>query len=183
MFNFILFIDKYFNDFLTAIRNPLLTKLTLGFTLLGDWKIISLFTLITIYLFWRYYKYENILLIPFIGTIILSELSKELLKIIFQRPRPENALSAAHSFSLPSGHAMIAVVFYGFIAYFFLCLCQKNKISVLGGVLFIILSIGFSRLYLGVHYLSDILAGYLLGVFWLLLGIFAIKKLTSKNQT
>ena len=73
------------------------------------------------------------------------------------------------SYGFPSGHAMESVIMYGMLAYFGVLGLQSGRARVaiiLGGV-FLVLSIGFSRMYLGVHYISDVLAGYAAGGVWL----------------
>lgn len=95
------------------------------------------------------------------------------LKPIFHRPRPEYALEimAGRSFSFPSGHSMASIVGYGIVAYFRLELeahsWRRRLILVPSCV--IILAVGFSRLYLGVHYLTDVIGGFLAGAVWVLL--------------
>jgi undecaprenyl-diphosphatase len=95
------------------------------------------------------------------------------LKHWFSRQRPENALIVEHGFSYPSGHAMGSLIFYGFLGYL-VVRSQRNrstKFLLTCAFILIILSIGFSRIYLGVHYPSDILAGFSAGTVWLLLCI------------
>ena len=77
------------------------------------------------------------------------------------------------TFSFPSGHATIAVGFYGFLVYILFRQIKnwKYKINALFFSITLILAIGLSRLYLGVHFLSDVWGGYLLGALWLLIGI------------
>lgn len=103
-----------------------------------------------------------------------------LLKNIFSVARPiSEAFYLENSFSFPSGHSAIAVALYGFL---FLVIWQsdrhhlKNKSLILLGLL--ILLIGLSRLYLGVHYLSDVLAGYAVGLMWLLISGLILKSKT-----
>ena len=89
------------------------------------------------------------------------------LKAIFHRERPSFAdpVATASSFSFPSGHALASLAVYGALAYVF-----ANR-SVLAAATLLVAAIGFSRAYLGVHYLSDVLAGYSAGLALLLLAI------------
>lgn len=101
------------------------------------------------------------------------------LKLLFMRDRPyELMIIDEVGYSFPSGHAMAAFGFYGFIIYllwhFNLAKSAKIIFSVLLGVLIIL--IGVSRIYLGVHYASDVLAGYMVSLAYLILYITCVKK-------
>lgn len=102
-----------------------------------------------------------------------------LLKLLFMRDRPyELMIIDEVGYSFPSGHAMVALGFYGFIIYllwhFNLAKSAKIIFSVLLGALIIL--IGVSRIYLGVHYASDVLAGYMVSLAYLILYITCVKK-------
>ena len=94
------------------------------------------------------------------------------LKLVFHRQRPETALDflSKMSWSFPSGHSMGSLVTYGMLAYL-LVLAFKGRyrlqIAAMTGAVIMIGAIGFSRLYLGVHYFSDVLGGYSAGALWL----------------
>ncbi len=94
------------------------------------------------------------------------------LKLIIRRPRPP--LAAAHlahlSWSFPSGHAMGSLIGYGMLAYVltaYVITARPWQVVVVLAAALLTLAIGFSRLYLGVHYFSDVIAGYAAGVLWL----------------
>lgn len=91
-----------------------------------------------------------------------------LLKNIFNIPRPEGAFYIEATPSFPSGHAAIAMALYGFL---FATIYKHDKHHLKNKTLFLlallVILIGVSRLYLGVHYLSDVLVGYLIGFLWL----------------
>lgn len=93
------------------------------------------------------------------------------LKNIFQRSRPifPQAFSVETGFGFPSGHTMISLAFYGVAAYIALTFIKSRnwKVLTVTGALVISVLIGFSRLYLGVHYLTDVLAGWAAGGLWL----------------
>ncbi len=95
-----------------------------------------------------------------------------LLKIIIRRPRPTGAAAFLHgeTFSFPSGHSLGSLVGYGMLAFvlwsFWLQRRKKSGLLALGTAVLIV-SIGVSRLYLGVHYFSDVVAGYAAGMLWL----------------
>jgi Membrane-associated phospholipid phosphatase len=106
------------------------------------------------------------------GFILIAGIANPLLKLVFTRERPTiEHLVIEHSYSFPSGHAASSMLFYGSLL-LLLPIFIKNKpvlriIQILLGIL--IFSIGTSRIYLGVHFPSDILAGFSLGLGWLLL--------------
>jgi undecaprenyl-diphosphatase len=94
------------------------------------------------------------------------------LKVVIRRPRPPYAAAFLHdySWSFPSGHAMGSLVSYGMLAYMLVVLWihrRSTQVSVLLGAALLILAVGISRLYLGVHYFSDVVGGYAAGLLWL----------------
>ncbi|MDP9263486.1 MAG: phosphatase PAP2 family protein, partial [Acidobacteriota bacterium] len=94
------------------------------------------------------------------------------LKHIVQRPRPPQAATFLHrdSFSFPSGHAMISLVAYGMLAYLLVLFWgsrRGRRVAIIAVAAALALAIGFSRLYLGVHYFSDVIGGYAGGLLWL----------------
>ena len=102
-----------------------------------------------------------------------SETFTALGKLAFHRPRPQTAVYAVNSFSFPSGHATIAVAFYGFVGYLLMRFVKNwNKRAIIFFLtILVIMAIGLSRLYLGEHYLSDVMSGYLVGIMWLIIVI------------
>ena len=95
------------------------------------------------------------------------------LKAAFERPRPAfpDPIATASGFSFPSGHAMVSLTVYGALAFVILATTKSRRarVLVLATAAALVLAIGFSRLYLGVHYVSDVLAAYGAGVAWLML--------------
>jgi undecaprenyl-diphosphatase len=105
-----------------------------------------------------------------------------LLKLIFERPRPSDPLLAkAAGFSFPSGHALMSVTFYGLLLYIFLQ-NVKNKgwqLCLIAFFISLILMIGFSRIYLRVHYTSDVIAGFSVGIIWLIVSLWILSKIEN----
>jgi membrane-associated phospholipid phosphatase len=95
------------------------------------------------------------------------------LKAAFERPRPSfsDPIATAGGFSFPSGHAMVSLTVYGALAVIVAAGAKSRRaqISILAAAAGLVLTIGFSRLYLGVHYVSDVLAAYGAGLAWLTL--------------
>jgi undecaprenyl-diphosphatase len=103
-----------------------------------------------------------------------------LLKAIFNRPRPLlPLLEPVKGLSFPSGHAMMSVSFYGLLIVLawetIVNRTARWLVTVL--LLLLILLIGFSRIYLRLHYFSDVIAGYAAGVIWLTLSIWAVRRI------
>ncbi|MFZ0451756.1 MAG: LssY C-terminal domain-containing protein [Desulfatiglandaceae bacterium] len=164
-------VDVRLAHLLVLFRNPISTKVFFWVTVLGKWEVIAAFTLSVIASLWllRYRRY----ILPLLAAIVGSDAFTQLGKLLFHRPRPLSALYWEHSFSFPSGHATIAVAFYGFLTYIVMREAKRweTKVNICFAGIALVLLIGFSRLYLGVHYLSDVWAGYLVGALWLIAGI------------
>lgn len=94
------------------------------------------------------------------------------LKLYFHRQRPDVSWALAHesSFSFPSGHSVAAICLYGILAYVLIARVKSlsARAVILGTAVLLVLGIGLSRIFLGVHYPSDVAAGYLAGSIWLL---------------
>ena len=142
-------------------------------TELGDvWFCIFAASLICLFLFAsRQKRFVPELLVISIG----SALTVWAMKILFAVPRPMDpiALISIDSFAFPSGHAAAAATLYGFLLWMMLGTGKTDRMRALFASIFfaIIVLVGFSRLYLGVHYLTDVLAGYLVGFAWVAIGI------------
>ena len=116
----------------------------------------------------------------------LSALVNFTLKQIIQRPRPVgHRIIDENGYSLPSGHSMVSMAFYGFLIY----LIYKNvknkylKTALIILLTLLIISIGASRIYLGVHYASDVLAGFLVAITYLIIFIHAINNVKISGRS
>jgi undecaprenyl-diphosphatase len=117
-----------------------------------------------------------------IGATLFGEVVKELLKEIIKRPRPDQfgcrLLVHPSGYSMPSGHTVFYTVFFGLIFYITIRYFWHHWIAKFAGIfsLIMVLLIGFSRVYLGAHWVSDVVAGYLLGGIILLISIKFLQK-------
>jgi membrane-associated phospholipid phosphatase len=102
-----------------------------------------------------------------------AELLNLVLKLSFHRARPEVAFVELDTYSFPSGHAMISTAVYGALAYLAWSRLRtgRRRLTLVAGTVVLVALIDFSRIYLGVHYLSDVLAGTAGGAFWLAVSI------------
>jgi membrane-associated phospholipid phosphatase len=116
-----------------------------------------------------------------------SGLLNAALKAFYQRARPtfENPYAVAGSYSFPSGHAMMSIVTAGMLAYLIVVFRRPGPMQAAAVAAAIVwaLLIGFSRLYLGVHYFSDVLGGYAAGTVWLATCIAAMETVRSRRRT
>lgn len=139
----------------------------------------SAFAIITISILLSLIKDKKVGICVWINIITVTLLNI-LLKNILQRPRPEGfRLISESGYSFPSGHSMVSMAFYGLLIYFAYTKIQNNNLrSVVCIVLtLLIVSIGFSRIYLGVHYASDVLAGFFISIGYLIVFVEIIPKL------
>lgn len=167
--NELLRFDTDISRYIYAFRTPFLTQIFFFVSQLGAELILTLSTLIVIFFSWKKHKTESLL---FSIMLVFGALLNLLLKDIFQRPRPTlDPLFTLSSYSFPSGHAMNSFVFYATLSYFFYHFTRNKRFSLIVACLagLLVLLIGVSRIYLGVHYPSDVLAGYLAGLLWFVL--------------
>ena len=149
-------------------------------TMFGEAKFLIPIVLISFFLFkdkshWKFLT----------SMMILEVLLNTILKWFFSRPRPmELRMIEETGYSFPSGHMMASTMFYGLCIYFLWQTSCKKSLKILGSILltFLILSIGMSRVYLGVHYMSDILGGFLLSLCILSFGIFFYQSMNHVKQ-
>jgi undecaprenyl-diphosphatase len=149
-------------------QTPLLTSLMLEMTYLGTGTVVMMIVGVAALFLWHTeHKHSaRLLLATTFGNILLNGA----LKLVFHRPRPSvfEWQTPAVSSSFPSGHAMSATAVYGTVAYLLIRL-QKHRWSralTLVGAVLLILLICLTRLYLGVHYPSDVLGGMMVGLAW-----------------
>ena len=129
-------------------------------------------------------KDKKISFLVIINTL-LSLFLNSLIKFIIQRPRPSGYNLINETFySFPSGHSMVSTAFYGFLIY----LAYKKidnkylKYSIISLLVLLIILICISRIYLGVHYLSDVIAGFAFSIAYLMIFITIIEKLTKEEN-
>lgn len=165
----ILILDNRFYQYVVDfIRTDTLTIFMNGVTAFSGIKLIFLLTLFLIIIF----RNNSIRLFILLNPLIVVFLN-HILKEIVARKRPgEFFLIIEKGFSFPSGHSMMATAFYGFLIYLIYIYgkgCKRNiLICVLTILIFLIM---FSRIYLGVHYLSDVLSGFIISIIYLVIYI------------
>ena len=167
-------IDSIVYNFISQFINDNLTKIVKFITFLGSATIVILVTLVALITL----KNKKIGLFMGIDLIVIT-LFQHLLKPLIGRVRPVGInLVKESSLSFPSGHSLTAMAFYGYIIYLIYKsnLKYKKLYIILLGIL--ILLIGLSRIYLGAHYVTDVLGGFTFSLFYLVIFIELTKKRT-----
>ncbi|AFY47582.1 membrane-associated phospholipid phosphatase [Nostoc sp. PCC 7524] len=150
------------------LHTPLLDTIMKGITALGEPLVFgSICSALGINLWYNQRRREATTLgMATVGAVGLNLLFKEL----FRRARPalwDYIVNAVH-YSFPSGHAMVSTAIYGCIGYILAKEFPQWRKQILGSITVLIWAIGLSRLYLGVHWPTDVLAGYAAGILWLI---------------
>ncbi|MGM9881901.1 MAG: phosphatase PAP2 family protein [Bacilli bacterium] len=118
------------------------------------------------------------------SNLVIITILNTLFKYILQRPRPEgHQIIVQNGYSFPSGHSMIGMAFYGYLIYLVYKYIKNKKIKVLITILLsiIIITIGISRIYLGVHYTSDVLCGFMTSICYLIIYITITDRYLNKT--
>jgi len=175
--------DTRFANLLAVFRSPALVKIFLWITLLGKWQVILAFLIAAAIILWLMRK--RLYIMPLFLSVAGGGIFTYLGKTIFHRARPALAIYTEKSFSFPSGHTVIAMAFYGFLTFILIRSARrwKTKINSFFAGSLIIVSIAFSRLYLGVHYLSDVWGGLLVGALWVIIAATFTEWLWFRKRT
>ncbi|UXR79216.1 MULTISPECIES: phosphatase PAP2 family protein [unclassified Staphylococcus] len=169
-------IDAHVYEFIFTSHSSVMTVIFLTVTYIGEVIGMVVLTIVLVVLLTKYqYRAEALYLAL---TMILARLSNPILKHIFNRERPNTMrLIDISGLSFPSGHAMGSTAFFGSICFIALRILKgKSKSFVIALSIMMILLICASRIYLGVHYPTDILAGILGGLFFLTLTQIILRK-------
>jgi undecaprenyl-diphosphatase len=159
-------------------RSPVLTSLLVVVTALGALVWMVIFVLLVALLLWgrRQRRLALVWVLAIAGGALLNNQVKEL----YTRPRPMEPEAHVHetSFSFPSGHSMASLIGYGLLSYLLALILPRRWWGCYGAftaLALLVAAIGFSRVYLGAHWLTDVLAGFAMGGAWLVGGITAIE--------
>lgn len=177
-------VDVHFAQWLHERSTPLLTQILRVVTHLHDPLVLSpIAILIAFTLIWtkRWYAMWTVLL-GIQGGMLLNLLAKQ----AFHRARPsfENPLVTLTTYSFPSGHVVASTVFYGVLATLLIVQTPswRRACYILLAALAMVVLVAFSRIYLGAHYLSDVLAAFLEGIAWLALCFTAIESYRVNSE-
>jgi membrane-associated phospholipid phosphatase len=179
--------DQSVAEWLHAHATDPMTEFFEAVTTLGNGIVLAGISAIAVYLLLRRGRVREALLVAlaFVGAELLSYS----LKLGFRRDRPffTDPLANESTFSFPSGHSTVSLAVYGALAVVLARhLRGRAQIACIGAAALLVSLIGFSRLYLGVHFLTDVLAGFAAGTAWLVTCVLALhlhQRLSLRRQT
>jgi undecaprenyl-diphosphatase len=181
---FVVNIDKWVSANIVSLWNPLLNNFFIAVTNIGSPLVLVILSVIMLFvlIYLRKWYFSWLLFFSMIGGLLV----RYAILFIVQRARPENSLVHLSSYSFPSGHAMMSLIFFTLVIIAF----EDDIKNVTLKWLFISVNVllfslvGFSRVYLNVHWLSDVVAGFALGIFWLtfLILVFKVMSLLKRNK-
>lgn len=174
--------DNFIYGKLTSNMNDTLSNIIIFITHLGDTIVVILFCFVLLLIKKTRIKFG----IPISLALIISAILNNLLKIIFIRERP-NILRLINetNYSFPSGHAMNNACLYTMIIILINKYISNKKIKITITIISIMMPIiiGLSRVYIGVHYITDVIGGWILGSTLAIFSYYLYNHLTKKNKT
>jgi len=177
-------IDQAILQVFADFHTPLLNQIMIGVTFLGEPLLLTALSIVFAIVLLRQGQWAGVttLIIASGGAIGLNFLLKD----VFARSRPTlwQHIVDVNYYSFPSGHAMISLVIYGLIGYWLAIRFKVWQIPIITITVLLVAAIGVSRLYLGVHWPTDIVAGYAAGLVWLIaciLGLEAASTIRAKT--
>ena len=182
-------VDQHSRNFDLAVRlgvhhfaSPTMTRVMFAITFMGNpGLILAAILAVILFVCLRWYRALIWLLITLAGATVLDVS----LKLAFHRARPTPYFGAIpRTYSFPSGHALFAFCFYGVLAGLLADRIRSRTVRIVVWTLtaLLVLAIGISRIYLGVHYATDVLAGYLAATIWVATMI-ALDRLRRKGRS
>ncbi|MFC4322167.1 phosphatase PAP2 family protein [Litchfieldia salsa] len=180
-------VDKVIGELISSISTEFVVTFFSIFTNIGSkWGIITVLILAVLYIWWKYRDYlgMSILIIVAAGGDQLNKYLKG--SIGRERPLIDPSIYA-EGYSFPSGHAMVGIMFFGFIAYYLIARMKDQKIKrvvgwSMGTIIFLI---GISRIVLNAHYPTDVFGGFAIGLIMLIISILVyeeVGKLINKKK-
>ena len=169
-------LNLYINSFFASIGNSFFITFSKIISIIFDTTVMVIISLVLSVYLWKKYSKQEAIFFSFV--MLCDAIILFLLKFLFKIPRPISKFVTESDFAFPSGHATTSVVFFGLLTYLIIRKAKNFKLKTILISVFMILLIAISRLYLGIHWLTDILGGFALGIF-ILTGFIIIKKLKN----
>lgn len=173
-------VDAQVNSWAASIQINSFTVIAKGISFAFDFYTLILLTLVAGALLFVLHQWKSSLLL---GGAMAGDAALVLVcKILVQSPRPVNGVLPATGNSFPSGHVTGTLVFFGVLTYLVWQRWKSSRVKLLTGSLYVAITcvVGFDRVYLNVHWFSDVVGASLLGTFWLAFVLFLFQNLTSR---
>ncbi len=172
--------DKAVDYFAYSTRGPVTRAILIPITYVGNWQtIVGIIAVLLILP-----KTRMKIGLPMAATAAFSVVFYKIMKLIFLRPRPDVSLRiiTEGGYSFPSGHSLNGIVCYGILIFLIRRNCSSRKAANILTVLLtaLILLIGWSRIFCGVHYVTDVLGGWSLGIAVLMAATMIIDKINAR---
>lgn len=181
--NHIVRFDSYIISLIQGSEAEWLTRIMKFFTYIGTIRFIAILSIFVLFFLFKVLKHRLEILI-YLAVVFSTPILNRLLKLFFLRARPDlHRLIEIGGYSFPSGHAMNAFSFYGILAFLLWrhVSTGAGRAAVIVISSFMIAAIGASRIYLGVHFPSDIIGGYLASGFWISTVIWVFQRYQERH--
>ncbi|AYF53350.1 phosphatase PAP2 family protein [Clostridium botulinum] len=176
--------DNIAINYVSSIRNHTLNKLVVIVSKSGDTIIAIIFTIL-VFLFFYIIRRKKEAWFYSITVLVIAIIS-QVFKFIVKRPRPTgNWLVNIHGYSFPSGHSVLSMTTALLIIYFVLTNLRNKGLAILLSILIYIYGslVGISRVYVGVHYISDVVGGWTLATICVFISLLIFNKINNKKST
>jgi membrane-associated phospholipid phosphatase len=170
------FFDQSIKHMLDQFSSPLLTEVFMFFSIIGSKRVLFIiyFLLLVIFVYQRQWPLIIALTFNLFGVRYVNAK----VKLLIARERPDwEHLTEVTDYSFPSGHTMNSTAFFGLLTVLMLSTPFRYRVHVSVALIFLILLIGISRIYLGVHFPTDVIGGWLGGTAWLIISYKLYQKL------
>ena len=181
--NHIMRFDGYIISFIQGTETAWLTTVMKFFTYIGTIRFIAVLSIFVLFFLLKVLLYRLEILI-YLAVVFCTPILNRLLKLYFERARPDlHRLIEIGGYSFPSGHAMNAFSFYSILTFLLWrhVPTKSGRVAVILISSFMIAGIGTSRIYLGVHYPSDVIAGYLASSLWVSTVIWVFQRYQERH--
>lgn len=173
--------DNVIREWFYSIRSPWLTEVAKAVTFMGNTKTIIAICILLLII----PSVTRKIGIPIAAVAIAGSAINKMFKHIIMRPRPDVSLHLIEQggWSFPSGHSISSLLMYGFLAWLIIRYCKNQRIVNIATVVLTLLwiGVGLSRIYLGVHYPTDVLGGWTLGMVIMMIAITIIERTQKKD--
>ena len=159
-------VDAMVHDAIQSLRTPVVDRIMVGLTELGDVQVVLPVVLVALGWFIAHRLWRTA--IYWLAAVGVAEALVKVIKLTLHRHRPGAWYAGVEQFSFPSGHATLSMVIYGFLAFLLAAGAPQRFRVVIGSAAAILIgAIGSSRIYLGAHWMSDVVAGFSFGTAWI----------------